>query len=142
MTDNIIELNKESEQFVLQAGKERSRMNFGKVFGDKYMPLTFVHASDMHAVTDNWNRMVEYVNYYKDYIGFFLHTGDYCGGDQTVYKDLYAEGDKCEKIIYQTNGNHENHRDDHDHVGGCHLAVIHDSRIENNRQHSRHHGNG
>ncbi len=107
MTDNIIELNKETEQFVIQAGKERSRMNFGKVFGDKYLPLTFVHASDMHAVKDNWNRMVEYVNYYKDYLSFVLHTGDYCGGDQTVYVDLYEEGDKCERVIYQTNGNHD-----------------------------------
>ena len=49
MTDNIIELNKETEQFVIQAGKERSRLNFGKLFGDKYVPLTFAHAADMHA---------------------------------------------------------------------------------------------
>ena len=107
MTDNIIELNRETEQFVIQAGRERSRLNFGKLCGDKYAPLTFVHASDMHAVPDLWNRMVEYVNYYKDYLSFILHTGDYCGGDQTVYKDLYETCDKCEREIYLSNGNHD-----------------------------------
>ena len=68
MTDNIVELNKEAEQFVIQAEMGRSRHYFGKLFGDKYTPLTFVHAADMHADTVAWNRMVEYVNGYKEYL--------------------------------------------------------------------------
>lgn len=107
MTDNIVELNKETEQFVIQAGRERSRQNFGKLFGDKYVPLTFAHASDMHADCDAWNRMVEYVNWYKNYLSFVLHTGDYCGASQMVYKDFCEVCDKCDIEIYQTNGNHD-----------------------------------
>ena len=107
MTDNIVELNKETEQFVIQAGMGRSRHYFGKLFGDKYTPLTFVHAADMHADTVAWNRMVEYVNGYKEYLSFVLHTGDYCGASQKVYKDFGEVCDKCELETYQTNGNHD-----------------------------------
>ena len=55
--DNIIELNKDVEKFVLQAGRSRSSHNFKQLFEDKAVPLTFVHATDMHNVPDLWNRM-------------------------------------------------------------------------------------
>lgn len=105
--DNIIELNKDVESFVIQAGRQRSSHNFKELFGDKAVPLTFVHASDMHNVPDLWNRMVEYINYYSEYISFAVHTGDYCGGNQLYYTDMYAECTECIHPIYNCPGNHD-----------------------------------
>lgn len=86
---NIVELNKNVEQYVLDTAG-----------------VTFVHASDIHAMPVLWDRMVEYVNYYADNISFVLHTGDYCGGSQKVYADMYA-GKQCVRPIYNCVGNHD-----------------------------------
>ncbi len=99
MNDNIVELNKDVEQFVIQASIPRSKYKFAKFFGDRFTPLAFVHSSDIHNNLEMWNRMLEYANYYEDYIDFVLHTGDYCGGSQKSYTDLYAEGIKCKKTF-------------------------------------------
>ncbi len=107
MTDSIIELNRDVEQYVIQSSIPRSRNKFEKLYGDKFTPLTFVHTSDIHNALDIWNRMVEYINYYSDYISFALHTGDYCGGSQKSYTDMYGEGDRCERPIYNCVGNHD-----------------------------------
>ena len=87
-TNNIVELNRDVEPLIVQGSASRTRF-FKSKFDDKFKPLQFVHFSDVHAVLDLWNRMVEYVNYYKDYIDFAIHTGDYCGGNQEVYVDFY-----------------------------------------------------
>lgn len=100
---NIIELNKEVEEFVIQAPVSRST----HTFKNKYTPLSFVHCADMHNVLSVWNRMVEYVNHYSDYISFIVHSGDYCGGSQKLYTDFYADGTKCVKPIYNCVGNHD-----------------------------------
>lgn len=107
LTDNIIELNRDVEPFVIQASRPRSPHCFQKLFGDKAVPLAFVHASDMHADLEAWNRMVEYVNHYQQYLSFVLHTGDYCGGSQKIYQDLYTEGTPCALPVYNCVGNHD-----------------------------------
>lgn len=68
--------------------------------------ITFVHFSDIHARPDLWDRIVEYINYYADTISFAIHTGDYCGGSQKQYADMYA-GKKCLRTIYNCVGNHD-----------------------------------
>lgn len=102
----IVRLNEDVEQYVLQASRSRPEIVFKKHFDDKYEPLCFVHASDMHNVPETWDRMVQYVNYYGDYISFALHTGDFCGGSQLLYTDMY-DGEKCIKPIYNCVGNHD-----------------------------------
>ena len=85
----IIELNKNVEQYTLNTSG-----------------ITFVHFSDIHARPDLWDRVVEYINYYADNISFAIHTGDYCGGSQKQYSDMY-EGKKCLRTIYNCVGNHD-----------------------------------
>ena len=104
--DNIIELNRDVEPLIIQGSATRSKF-FKKKFGDKFKPLQFVHCSDVHAALDLWNRTVEYINYYKDYIDFAVHTGDYCGSHQGIYVDLYNYGPRCLKTIYNCVGNHD-----------------------------------
>ncbi len=86
---SIIDLNKEKEQELLCA-----------------TGVTFVHFSDIHARGDLWDRIVAYVNHYAEHIDFALHTGDYCGGSQRQYEDLYARG-ACLRPIYNCVGNHD-----------------------------------
>lgn len=102
LTDNIIELNRDMEQYIVQGSATRP-----VPFGDKLKPLQFVHISDIHAVLDLWNRMVEYINYYSDYIDFAIHTGDYCGNNQQLHTDFYNYGTKCDRPIYNCIGNHD-----------------------------------
>lgn len=102
LTDNIIYLNRDMEPYIIQGSATRTRF-----FGDKFKPLQFVHFSDVHAVLDLWNRMVEYVNYYRDYIDFAIHTGDYCGNNQSLYADCYNYGTQCDRPIYNCVGNHD-----------------------------------
>lgn len=99
----ILELNRDAEPFVIQStASETPFMHRGK-----YEPLTFVHFSDVHAVLELWNRITEYINHYKDYIAFGLHTGDYCGDNQDQWHDCYAEGTPCERPILNCVGNHD-----------------------------------
>ena len=99
---DIIELNRDVESFIVQASATRTQS-----FKDPYTPLQFVHLADAHNVLDLWNRMVEYVNHYKNYISFALHTGDYCGNSQAAYTDFYNEGIPCERPILNCVGNHD-----------------------------------
>lgn len=99
---DIISLNKDIEQYVIQASRSRS----SKQFGDKTVPLTFVHTSDIHAVQSVWDRMAEFINHYSDNISFALHTGDYCGGSQKKYIDMYL-GTPCKRTVYNCVGNHD-----------------------------------
>lgn len=104
---NIVELNKDVEPFVIQASRTRAPHYFKNIYGDKFKPLTFVHSADMHNAKQMWDRMVQYINYYKDYISFGLHTGDYCGGIQELNTDMYEECTPCERTIYNCMGNHD-----------------------------------
>ena len=105
-TDSIIALNRDVEPFVIQASATRSEF-FKSKFNDPFKPLTFVHLSDVHFVLEAWNRMVEYVNHYHEFIQFAIHTGDYCGNSQAVYSDCYGEGDPCVRPILNCVGNHD-----------------------------------
>ena len=107
LTDNIIEQNRDVESFVVQGASGRCRP-----FKDKYKPLQFVHFADVHDKPEQWNRIVEYVNYYKDYISFAIHTGDYCGSSQLQYTDFYGECHRCERPIYNCVGNHDTEADE------------------------------
>ena len=106
LTDNIIELNRDMEPYIVQGSATRP-VPFKNKFGDKFKPLQFVHLSDVHAVLDLWNRMVEFVNHYRDYIDFAIHTGDYCGNNQQLYADFYNYGTQCDRPIYNCVGNHD-----------------------------------
>lgn len=106
LTDNIIELNRDMEPYIIQGSASRTPF-FKKKFDDKFKPMQFVHFSDIHAVLDLWNRMVEFVNHYRDYIDFALHTGDYCGNNQSLYADFYNYGTQCDRPIYNCVGNHD-----------------------------------
>lgn len=108
-TDNIIELNRDVEPLIIQGTSTRT--NFFKAkFEDCFKPLQFIHFSDIHAVLDLWNRLVEYMNYYKDYIDFAIHTGDYCGGNQALHVDFYNYGERSERLIYNCVGNHDTYK--------------------------------
>lgn len=107
MTDSIIELNRCVEPFILQANQPRSRHCFAKLMGDTAAPLAFVHLSDIHNRPDLWDRMVQYVNHYGDYISFALHTGDYCGGNNGLYTDMYTACSPCVHPVYNCPGNHD-----------------------------------
>lgn len=104
--ENIIELNKDLEPLIIQGSATRTRF-FKTKFGDCYKPLQFVHFSDIHAVLDLWNRIVDFINYYQDYIDFGIHTGDYCGNNQDLYVDFYNYGTACDRPIYNCVGNHD-----------------------------------
>lgn len=98
----IVELNKDVEPFIVQGTAMRS-----VYFNDTYKPLQFVHFSDIHAIPELWDRIVEYINYYSRYISFGLHTGDYCGGSQNQYADFYNTGIQSERPILNCVGNHD-----------------------------------
>ncbi len=112
---SIIELNRDVESFVIQASATRTSF-FNQKFDDKFSVLQFLHFSDVHMRLDCWNRVMEYMNYYKDYISFALHTGDYCEGSQERYCDLYGEGIDRERIVYNCVGNHDTFSYDSEHV--------------------------
>lgn len=106
MYSDIIELNRDMEPYIIQGSATRP-VPFKAKFGDNFKPLQFIHFSDIHAVLDLWNRMVCYVNHYRDYIDFALHTGDYCGNNQLLYVDFYNYGEQCDRPIYNCVGNHD-----------------------------------
>jgi len=99
---SVIELNKDVEPFVIQGTAIRSMF-----FKDEFKPLQFIHFSDVHAISELWGRISEYINYYNNYISFGLHTGDYCGGSQEQYVDCYNECTPCHNPILNCVGNHD-----------------------------------
>ena len=111
---SIIDLNLDVESFVIQASATRTSF-FNQKFDDRFSVLQFLHFSDVHMRLDCWNRVVEYMNYYKDYISFALHTGDYCEGSQERYCDLYGEGITRERLVYNSVGNHDTFSYDSEH---------------------------
>ena len=106
LSDNIIDLNRDIETLIVQGSATRTKA-FRTKFKDEFKPLQFVHFSDIHAVLDLWNRISEYINYYKEYIDFAVHTGDFCGNNQEQYVDFYNYGLKCDRPIYNCVGNHD-----------------------------------
>lgn len=98
---NIVALNRDVEPFVIQASSSRAN-----AFGDTE-PFTFVHFSDIHTRQPLWNRIVEYCNYYREYIDCAIHSGDYCGSHQGKYIDLYSNGITPQIPIYNCVGNHD-----------------------------------
>lgn len=109
-TDDIIELNRDVEPFIIQGSATRAsafKRCDPERFPEKYNVLQFVHTSDMHNQPELWDRMVKYINHYSDYIAFGIHTGDYCGGWQDSYTDFYTECTKCVRPIYNCTGNHD-----------------------------------
>ena len=124
-TDDIIELNREVEPYVLNAARPRSQHLFQNYYGDKFSPIAFVHASDVHNVPALWDRMVQYINHYSEYISFGIHTGDYCGGINTLYTDMYTECTPCVHPILNCVGNHDCAAPDTDWTTPCDKALVH-----------------
>lgn len=126
---SAIELNKDVESFLIQGSASRSRF-----FRDTFVPLQFIHLSDAHAVPEMWDRMVEYVNHYCDFLSFALHTGDYCGGSQEAYADFYNDCTPCVKPIFNCVGNHDTLKARGDRDGSCPKKEVHEllfNRTEN-----------
>lgn len=109
-TDDIIELNRDVEPFIIQGSATRApafKRQDPEKFPEKYKVLQFVHTADMHNQPELWDRMVKYINHYSEYIAFGIHTGDYCGGWQDSYTDFYVKCTKCVRPIYNCVGNHD-----------------------------------
>lgn len=70
-------------------------------------PLEFVHFSDIHTYTEQWKRLVEFMDDNSTYLPFAIHTGDYCGSYQYNYVDLYAEAKPRSGYILNVVGNHD-----------------------------------
>jgi len=111
---SVAELNRDVEPFLIQAKQTRSVF-----FRDRYKPLQFLHFSDVHAVPEMWERIVEYMNHYQNFIAFGLHTGDYCGASQEIYADCYQTCHHSEKPILNCVGNHDTLKVRGDRDGSC-----------------------
>ena len=98
----VVELNKDMEPFVIQALKGKPTK-----CGSQNKILSFIHFTDIHGNIKLWNRVVDYVNYYEDYVDFAIHTGDYAVTIRDTAKDLYSTGTKCVKPILNVVGNHD-----------------------------------
>lgn len=106
VSDDIITLNKEQEPFVIQSTATKA---IG--IGASLKPLTFIHFSDWHNVPALWVRICDYMNRYKDYIQFALHTGDYCTSWQGEYTDAYLLKETINPILNCV-GNHDTYTKD------------------------------
>lgn len=108
---NIVYLNKHLESYIIQSTATKA-----SELGTSLKPLTFIHFSDWHNTPDLWKRIAEYMNEYKDYIKFALHTGDYCGNYQAHYTDAYLLAD-IKNPILNCVGNHDTYSDESYTVG-------------------------
>ena len=99
---DIVELNKDMEPFIIQALKGKPSK-----CGSQNKILSFIHFTDIHSNIKLWNRVVDYVNYYEDYIDFAIHTGDYSRYIRDTAVDMYSTGTKCVKPILNVVGNHD-----------------------------------
>lgn len=100
--ESILSANADMEQYIIQASAYRTPF-----LGVGYEPLQFVHFSDLHGMLELWNRVMEFINHYSDYIAFGLHTGDYCCQSQEQFHDCYKEGIPCVRPILNCVGNHD-----------------------------------
>ena len=108
----IISLNKDLEPFIVQASE-----GLGSKFADTTKPLVFTHFSDVHTRQELWDRIIEFNNYYSDYLNFSIHTGDYCGANQNNYINLYAGGKECDIPVFNCVGNHDTYIDNNGTIG-------------------------
>lgn len=100
--DSILALNQDMEPYVLQSSARRTRL----LADTDTKILQFIHFSDIHAVRELWDRIVEYANAH-DSLSFLLHTGDYCADSQAEHLDLYEVGLPCRLPILNCIGNHD-----------------------------------
>ena len=109
---DIISLNKDLEPFIIQASE-----GLGRKFTNTSKPLVFTHFSDIHTRQELWDRIMEFNNYYSNYLNFSIHTGDYCGATQKNYINLYAGGNKCDIPVFNCVGNHDTYIDNNGTIG-------------------------
>ena len=100
--NDIISLNKDIESCIIQASE-----GLGQMFTNKTKPVVFTHFSDVHTMQELWNRIIDFNNHYSNYLDFSIHTGDYCGGSQLSYIDLYSNGKQCNIPVLNCIGNHD-----------------------------------
>ena len=106
MQESILSIAKPMEAAILQGATVLWPYKAGE-HNNSLKPLQFVHFSDVHAILDQWDRIMTFTNHYKDYLSFALHTGDYCGGNIDQYVNLYGRGVPCELPAYNCVGNHD-----------------------------------
>ena len=101
---SVMELNQDMEPYIIQGTAKRTQF-----FHDTHKPLQFVHFTDMHGqgTQELWDRIMEYINYYSDYIEFALHTGDYVYASLKDHGDMYTLGTPCVKPVLNCPGNHD-----------------------------------
>ena len=109
---DIIPLNKDLEPFIIQASE-----GLGRKFTDTTKPLVFTHFSDIHTRQELWDRIIEFNNYYSDYLNFSIHTGDFCGASQKNYINLYTGGKECNIPVFNCVGNHDTYIDNSGTIG-------------------------
>lgn len=103
---SIITLNKQLESFVIQSTATKA-----SEICSSLKPLTFIHFSDLHNVPALWERICDYMEAYKKYIQFALHTGDYCGNWQGNYTDAYLLKNTTNPILNCV-GNHDTYTEE------------------------------
>ena len=101
--ESILSLNRDMDPYVRKACCGRTKL----LNRDEFVPLSFLHFSDVHGVLDLWNRITEFLNHYDDCLSFALHTGDYCGDSQDQFVDFYAEGIPAKLPVLNCVGNHD-----------------------------------
>ena len=109
MRESILDIAKPMESAIIQGASGRMPL----LFKDPYTPLQFVHFSDIHSIRDHWDRILNFINHYKSYLSFGIHTGDYVSGTLEGWVDLYGYGIPCERPVLNCIGNHDRATDDH-----------------------------
>ena len=99
---DIVYHNFDKESLLSQAILSRSNH-----FSDTYITLNFLHFSDIHRGTWNWDRLCEYIDYYSDKMFFAIHTGDYVGAHAQSYDNHYTRKQPSTIPILNCVGNHD-----------------------------------
>lgn len=98
----VIHDNKDKDVVVSNFSKSRSSL-----LSNDYKPLEFIHFSDVHQQPVEWQNICSYMDEHPDYIGFAIHTGDYCMTYNAQYTDLYAVATPQDGYILNVVGNHD-----------------------------------
>ena len=100
-SSNIISLNNEPDMTVKL---QQISSNYSASSSDTVQPLTMLHFSDLHANTLALNRIIQFADYYDDYITDIIHTGDTLNSTATNFS--FGNVDGGEKIL-NIIGNHD-----------------------------------
>ncbi len=114
--DDIIRLNKDTESFLFHAGKTKPE--------DSYLPLRFIHCTDLHGQKKEWKRLVKYMDYYTEYLDFALHTGDLCRNSLASDGNLFGAARPKQLPVFQAVGEHDTYADEMMIAGSASQAAV------------------